>query len=186
MSTATQGTSTAEDRAAEAAGAKQPAGSQPAERKGRQERESSTRSEVLLDCRVLVAEDAPDSQRLISLLLEKAGAEVTVADNGQVARDYGRAANDEGVPFDVILMDMHMPVMDGREATRQLRQAGYTGPIVALTASAMTGDEKKCRAAGCDDFATKPIDRRTLIEVVKKHVDRRRGEMDAAGDCRGE
>jgi CheY-like chemotaxis protein len=125
-----------------------------------------------LDCRVLLAEDGLDNQRLISFLLKKAGAEVTVADNGQIAHDLALAARNEGTSFDVILMDMQMPVMDGYEATGKLREAGYTGPIIALTAHAMNTDQDKCFDAGCDNFMTKPIDHKKLISLVAECASR--------------
>ena len=123
-----------------------------------------------LNCRVLLAEDGLDNQRLIVFLLEKAGAEVTVAENGQAAVDRIHAIRQEGLPLDLIFMDIQMPILDGYEATRKLRAEGCTTPIVALTAHAMAGDRQKCLDAGCDDYLTKPVTAATLIDMVAKHL----------------
>ena len=120
--------------------------------------------------RLLLVEDGPDNQRLISFLLKRVGAEVEIADNGQTGRDCALKALANGRPFDVIITDMQMPVMDGYTATSQLRAMNYTGPIIALTAHAMKGDREKCIDAGCDDFATKPVDRTQLIEIILKYA----------------
>ncbi len=120
--------------------------------------------------RILLAEDGPDNQRLISFILKKAGAEVELAENGQIAHDEALAARTRGTPFDLILMDMQMPVMDGYTATSKLRKADYDAPIIALTAHAMAEDRRKCLDAGCDEFTTKPIDRAKLIALIAEQL----------------
>ena len=127
---------------------------------------------VKVQTSVLLAEDAPDNQLLIGSFLRKRGADVVVANNGKIALDEALAADRRGQPFGLILMDMHMPVMDGYTATRELRAAGYTRPVIALTANAMRGDEQKCLDAGCDAYATKPIDRRKLLGAILDQLQR--------------
>ncbi|MBC7420329.1 MAG: response regulator [Bdellovibrio sp.] len=115
--------------------------------------------------KVLVVEDSPDNQILIHMYLEKEGAEVTVVSDGSQA--VKNALTDE---FDVVLMDIQMPVLDGHEATKILRTAKFMKPIVALTAHAFKEEQEKCTASGFTDFLTKPIKRSVLIDVLSKYV----------------
>ncbi len=123
-----------------------------------------------LSCHVLLAEDGLDNQRLLSFLLTKAGASVDLADDGVVALEKVKGAEESGRPYDLILMDMQMPRLDGYSATEQLREAGVSQPIVALTAHAMGHDRQKCLDAGCTDYVSKPVQRMTLLEVVHRHT----------------
>ncbi len=119
---------------------------------------------------VLLAEDGKDNQRLFAFLLTKAGAEVVIADNGLIARQLAKEYWQNETPFDVVLMDMQMPVMDGYTATAKLRKEGYQFPIVALTAHAMQDERQRCLSAGCNDYAAKPILRDALIDSVLRNV----------------
>jgi CheY-like chemotaxis protein len=130
--------------------------------------ESPTRDDCLHGKRLLLAEDGPDNQRIISFLIQKAGASIVVVENGQLAVDAIAA----GESFDAILLDMQMPVMDGYDAATAIRNLHYRGPIVALTAHAMRGDREKCLAAGCDDYCTKPIQRATLFDILGRQFER--------------
>lgn len=115
--------------------------------------------------KILVAEDNPSNQKLITILLQKMGLEVALADDGRSAVDQGTSES-----FDLILMDMQMPTMNGYEATRQLRGKGISTPIIAVTANAMMGDEEKCLEAGCDGYLSKPIDRTKLTQIIGQYL----------------
>ena len=114
---------------------------------------------------VLVAEDVPTNQALTKSLLEKMGLKVTIAQDGNEALQKVLAGQ-----FDLIFMDMQMPHMDGYQATQELRKHGITTPIVALTANAMVGDDRKCIEAGCNDYLAKPIERRDLLNKIVKYL----------------
>ncbi|MDZ7616565.1 MAG: ATP-binding protein [Patescibacteria group bacterium] len=138
--------------------------------------ESRNGPAAALEGRVLLVEDGLDNQRLLRLILHKAGAKVTIAENGRKAIELALPNHDVTTPaetpnpFDLILMDMQMPVMDGYEATQELRRQGYAGPILALTAHAMSHDRQKCLDAGCDEFITKPIDRAEFLETIAQYL----------------
>jgi CheY-like chemotaxis protein len=119
--------------------------------------------------RILVAEDGPDNVRLYLRQLGRAGADVRVASNGREAVALAQAAA-VGVldaPFDLILMDVQMPVLDGLEATRRLRALGFTVPVVAVTAAAGEEERARCLAAGCDGFLEKPVRHAELVMAAR-------------------
>ncbi len=139
----------------------------------------------LAGVRLMLVEDGPDNQRLLSTILQRAGATVEVVDNGRKAIERltvcGTIDGELRAPADVdlVLMDMQMPEMDGYTAARALRAMGFARPIVAITAHAMKGDREKCLAAGCTDYTTKPVNRAQLLEVCARvlHAD------DAGATC---
>jgi signal transduction histidine kinase/CheY-like chemotaxis protein len=130
----------------------------------------------LAGCRVLLAEDGPDNQRLITHFLRAEGAEVVVAENGEDAiREVQRAP----MGFDCIIMDIQMPVLDGCEATRRIRGAGCATPILALTANTLPETMNESLLAGCDDYANKPLRRAELVDIVERLVHRGRAQRAA-------
>ena len=134
------------------------------------------RTALLEGVRVLLAEDGPENQRLIAFHLRRAGADVSIAEHGQAAVDAIVAADHAGKRFDVVLMDMQMPELDGYAATRMLRSMGRDDVVIALTAHAMAGDREKCVAAGCDGYLTKPIDRELLIDECVRAAEESRSD----------
>ena len=116
--------------------------------------------------KVLLVEDNCDNQQLFSVLLAKTGADVTIANNGKIAVEKATSES-----FDLIFMDMQMPVMGGIEATRILREKGYTGPIVSLTANAMKQDRDESFKAGCNDYITKPVNKLNFYYTVYKYLE---------------
>lgn len=124
---------------------------------------------------VLLVEDGRDNQILISRALRKRGLQVSIAENGQEACDALLGGGDScgdacGGPFDLVLMDMQMPTMDGYTAASRVRNAGLRTPIVAITAHALEGDRQRCIDAGCDDYITKPVDWRVLNRMLDRYL----------------
>lgn len=126
--------------------------------------------------RVLLVDDNAINRLLFEAILKSAGATVELAENGQVAVDRitaNQSCSYDGDPgFDLIIMDMQMPILDGFDATRILRQNGFDRPVLALTAHAMAEDRSRCMNAGCSDFVTKPVERHDLIAVVAEWIER--------------
>jgi CheY-like chemotaxis protein len=118
---------------------------------------------------ILLVEDVPDNRLLVRRLLQESGADVDLAENG---RDGVRQALKK--PYDVVLMDLQMPELDGFAAATTLRDRGYFGPIIALSAYAMKEDRERALRAGCDEHLVKPINSRLLIERVAAAADRTR------------
>lgn len=117
--------------------------------------------------RVLLVDDVPVNRRLIGLLLERSGLTVDSAENGLEAVQKALGLMALGEPYDLIFMDMQMPVLDGYGAVQELRRSGYRAPIAALTAHAMAGDRERCLEAGCDGYLTKPVARPALQQTLE-------------------
>ncbi|RMF66664.1 MAG: response regulator [Calditrichaeota bacterium] len=141
------------------------------ETEGKEEEEPRTgRSSDRSAPRILLAEDNEMNWRLFQKILTRLGYEVTVVENGREALNALEVAE-----FDLVLMDMQMPTMDGFEATRRIRQQERFRdlPVIALTAYAMVGDAEKCKRAGCNDYITKPINKRQFVKCIQRHLSRR-------------
>ncbi|MBC7659569.1 MAG: PAS domain S-box protein [Chitinophagaceae bacterium] len=124
-------------------------------------RSRAAANRLLEAMRVLVVEDSPDNQLLLRVLLTRAGATVVMASDG--AEGVKKALSEE---FDVVVMDVQMPRMDGYAAVMDLRAKGFTKPVIALTAHAMKEERERCLAAGYTDFLSKPIDQTALINMI--------------------
>ncbi|HEX5345009.1 MAG TPA: response regulator, partial [Duganella sp.] len=119
--------------------------------------------------RLLLVEDHPLNQVVARGMLEHAGASVEVAENGQLAVERLR---ERAADYDMVLMDVQMPVMDGFAATRHARrELGLTLPILAMTAGVMQSEQDQCIAAGMDDFIAKPVDIEQMLDTISRHWD---------------
>jgi len=139
--------------------------------------EKKTRRNDLAPARILLVEDGETNRELIKLVLSEAGASVVCAENGQLGLE---AVTRES--FELILMDVQMPVMDGYTATQRLREQGCITPIIALTAHAMRGDEQKCLEAGCTGYLTKPVDIDLLLRTVAEALGHTRPDAGMVAD----
>lgn len=123
---------------------------------------------MLHNARVLVVDDAKDNRVLLQHFLKRTGARVEFAYDGQQAIHRINESISSADPYAIVLMDMQMPVLDGYNATMQLRESGFDAPIVAITAHALDGDREQCLDAGCDEYLTKPVNRKALIETCER------------------
>lgn len=120
--------------------------------------------------RILMAEDNVINQKVGKLILQRAGFNIDLVADGNEALSAHRAN-----PYDLILMDCQMPVMDGFEACRQIRQLSHPQPvIIAVTANALVGERERCLKAGMDDYLSKPFQAEQLVAVVRKWIAQRR------------
>ncbi|MFO7863592.1 MAG: response regulator [Salinivirgaceae bacterium] len=117
------------------------------------------------DKTILIVEDEHINFRYLQEIIKKTQAQILRAENGFDAVDVARNNN-----LDLILMDIKLPVMDGYEATRQIREFNKDVPIIAQTAYVMSGEEEKTKQAGCNDYLTKPLRIKTVIETLAKYL----------------
>jgi osomolarity two-component system, sensor histidine kinase TcsA len=130
---------------------------------------------VSADKRILLVEDNVVNQRVMSKILINLGfTEMDIANNGQQGVEYAQQTN-----YDLILMDINMPILKGVDATKEIRRSGITVPIVAVTANALKSDSETFLAAGISDYITKPVDKHLLIALLAKWLIERDRSADA-------
>ncbi|MDO3383507.1 response regulator [Gilvimarinus algae] len=134
-----------------------------------------------LNGRVLVVDDLRDIRMLIGHFVQQAGLEVSYARNGEEALRLLTMDNPEQKPFDIVLMDIHMPVMDGHEAAQALRAQGFAQPLIALTAAHMKGDMNKCLESGFTAYLSKPVDQNRLHVALARYLTDSAGDSEEAG-----
>ncbi|MFY9253978.1 MAG: response regulator [Fuerstiella sp.] len=125
---------------------------------------------IRLQCPILVVDDQRDVRFLSRRFLSDAGAKVSEAEDGEQAVAMMSKSMEDGCPFDLVVLDMQMPKLDGYETAVQLRALGYTRPIIALTADAMQGDMSRCIASGCNNYLSKPIDKSALLNMIEDYL----------------
>ncbi|RLT96026.1 response regulator [Ketobacter sp.] len=137
--------------------------------------ESATQPRQLptLQARILIADDVEDLRVMLGQILSTMSIDTAFAENGEQAVAQVLAAEQEGAAFDLVLMDVQMPKLNGLEATAQLRQGGYDKPIIALTAATMEGERDRCLQAGCSDYLSKPVDESALVKCIRRQLQTR-------------
>ena len=130
-------------------------------------------------CRLLLAEDHEVNRELFTLLLSRLGCSVSTAQDGQEAVEMATEAMRQGHSFDIVLMDIFMPRMNGYEASGALRRNGYLGPIIAVTASALKGEREKCISVGMSDVLIKPFEKNDLRRILRAWLPGAAGEAKA-------
>ncbi len=149
-------------------------------------RKTPPASNRLEGVRVLFADDAADNRNLLTFYMKKLGATIHTVENGRLAVEALCQNGDsnspllEVIPYDVVISDMQMPEMDGYTAVAKLRAKGCRLPIIALTAHSMSGDDQRCLDAGCDSFATKPIDFTKLTSLIRQAINGELRQAEAA------
>ncbi|MEE2732223.1 MAG: response regulator [Pseudomonadota bacterium] len=137
--------------------------------------QSATQPQQLpsLQARVLIADDVEDLRVMLGQILSTMSIDTAFAENGEQAVAQVLAAEQEGAAFDLVLMDVQMPKLNGLEATAQLRQEGFDSPIIALTAATMEGERDRCLQAGCSDYLSKPVDESALVKCIRRQLQTR-------------